>query len=91
MELVSLGKFVAVFNMIKQRIPTYRLGQMFITTAIADSTSERMQKLWNMTNTQDALEEITSIMAELQWVDIPVNTEVSGSAATFAQLKEFSK
>ncbi len=68
MELVSLGKFVAVFNMIKQRIPTYRLGQMFITTAIADSTSERMQKLWNMTNTQDALEEITSIMAELQWL-----------------------
>lgn len=47
--------------------PSYRLGQHFINLFIKDSSSRRMQLLWNESNFKLAKFEICEYINEMQW------------------------
>ena len=65
------------FYKIKETVPSYRLGQFFITKFIKDSSSDEMQKLWNEDNTSLVNSKICEIIQINCWdlYDLPVLKE----------------
>lgn len=75
-KTLSIPEFLSLFYTVRDRVdPTVRLGQMFINLCISDSSSDRMQELWNETNLDKAKYMILEVLGDFQWVSIPTTAD----------------
>lgn len=66
-ETTSLAELVYEYQVIKQKVPSYRLGQHFINTCIKESSSDFYCKLWNEEDEVEALKIIGDVAADYCW------------------------
>lgn len=71
---MTFEQFLQHYQERKDTCYSYRLGQHFINLFIKDSSSPRMQNLWNESNFKLAKFEICEYINEVQWdySDLPL-------------------